>query len=65
MSEQCRSCGAAIVWALGETGRCVPVDAALVQTGNVLLVGLGDPPRAVHARNGTHVEHCCEEAGRS
>jgi hypothetical protein len=33
----CRSCGAAIIWAVTETGKRMPVDAIPSDAGNILL----------------------------
>jgi hypothetical protein len=39
----CRSCGAAIVWAVTPEGRRMPVDADPVDGGNVLLAPAVEP----------------------
>jgi len=59
MPERCGSCGAPIVWAHNVYGKREPIDAAPVAGGNIVLVGLGEPPRAEHVKPGvgTHVSH--------
>lgn len=42
----CRSCHAKIVWAVTPGGKRMPVDAAPVDDGNVLLDRRQDPPLA-------------------
>lgn len=38
-ARTCRSCDAPIVWAVTTGGRPIPLDAAAVPTGNVVLRG--------------------------
>lgn len=56
--DRCRSCGAPVVWAHTENGQRIPVDPQPITGGNLLLVGLTDPPRVVYdKRHGTHRTH--------
>lgn len=57
MSVSCKSCGAAILWALTDNGKRMPVNAEPVENGNLLLVADEDGPRAIYATQGTHVSH--------
>lgn len=73
----CRSCGAAVVWGLTKTGKRMPVDAAPVIGGNVVMVAGNDGPELlvlakpeVERRRGlglpTHTSHfatCPHAAG--
>jgi hypothetical protein len=43
----CRSCGAAIIWAMTGKGRTMPVDARPDPKGNVAVVIDGDTRRAI------------------
>ena len=42
--SRCRSCDAEIVWAITSAGRRMPVDAAVDDGGNLVLVPDGDDP---------------------
>ncbi len=39
MNEPCRSCGAALIWAVTEQGKRMPLDAEPSEKGNILLEG--------------------------
>ena len=41
--EECRSCGAEVVWTQTTKGKAMPVDAEPVSTGNVQLIPQADP----------------------
>ena len=41
--EQCKSCGADIIWALTGNGKNLPVDAVPVPNGNVAIIQPDDP----------------------
>lgn len=53
-TDNCRSCTAPIVWATTEGGKSMPVDAGLVDDGNVVLQT---------APTGTVLAHVLDQAG--
>lgn len=67
---ECRSCGAAIVWAVLPSGKAVPLDAQPVVGGNVAayrdhtgtlqarVLKAGEEPAAVEHRGVSHFATC-------
>ena len=66
----CRSCGAAIMWAITDKGRRIPLDVKPVENGNIALVDRGVLlyPLAQYVKPNTsvlrHVSHfsTCKDA---
>ena len=53
MTDHCRSCGAAIIWAYTRTGKPMPVEAAITtwpDTGNITLHRPGGPGTKLEAK---------------
>jgi len=46
-TSECRSCGAAIIWATTEKGRKMPLDAKPTSTGSFVLEDVDGDPRAI------------------
>jgi hypothetical protein len=63
MADKCRSCGAAIEWAVTERGKRMPVDAEPVEDGTILLSHkvMGEPPVAT-VQSKAQIEQARSEA---
>lgn len=56
-SVTCRSCDAAIFWAVTERGRRIPIDVEPVANGNITLSDFSDGLRATYLRKDETTRH--------
>lgn len=57
IDAKCRSCGAAIIWAVTGNGKKMPVDAKPTTDGNLVLEGTEPTAVYVDPGTGTHTSH--------